>query len=313
VSYGYVEWYAPNEEQPLTFKGGVDSRFRLQEIDGLGPVDVKDVSVKSPGQAGVTRVDSSVPPRVVTLTGLVQGVADDEEVSSKHYVPADRHELLWAARAELSRHLVAAPIRRGATLEMGRLRVYRAGVLPPLEVDALPQSVSLPSPKGVVDTVPFDVEFFAPSPYWREAADAQLLFQQAGGEEFPLQFSIDIASNNIQQEVSNLGDVDAPIIARMYGDVTDARIMNLTTGETLEVTGNIPATHYVEVSTGFGDKRIELVTIADGTRASNMDRLNLALDDFWALRPGVNLVKFEASVNTSGRAELLWRQRYSGI
>ena len=67
------------------------------------------------------------------------------------------------------------------------------------------------------------------------------------------------------------------------------------------------------MSTAFGDKRVELVVIATGARAPVMDRINLAKPDFWSLRPGLNVVTFEADVNVSGRAELYWRQRQSGF
>ena len=53
--------------------------------------------------------------------------------------------------------------------------------------------------------------------------------------------------------------------------------------------------------------------IATGARVPAMDRINLAKPDFWSLRPGLNLVTFEADVNVSGRAELYWRQRQSGF
>ena len=95
-----------------------------------------------------------------------------------------------------------------------------------------------------------------------------------------------MTSNNVVVEVANLGDVDAPVTARLYGDVTTARIRNLTTGEALEITGNIAATEYVEVSTAFGDKRVELVTIATGERTSVMDRINLAAARLLGAPPG---------------------------
>jgi hypothetical protein len=122
-----------------------------------------------------------------------------------------------------------------------------------------------------------------------------------------------VAPLRLAQAVANDGDVDAPVTARLYGDVTTARIRNLTTGEELEITGHIAAGEYVEVSTAFGDKRVELVVIATGVRTAVMDRINLAKPDFWSLRPGLNLVTFEADVNVSGRAELYWRQRQSGF
>jgi hypothetical protein len=168
-------------------------------------------------------------------------------------------------------------------------------------------------PTGAKSIAPFDIEWLAPEPYWRAVADIQVLFTGAGGFGFAVTFPLEMTSNNVQVEIANDGDVDAPVTARLYGDATTTRIRNLTTGEELEITGHIAAGEYVEVSTAFGDKRVELVVIGTGVRTPAMDRINLAKPDFWSLRPGLNLVTFEADVNVSGRAELYWRQRQSGF
>lgn len=159
-----------------------------------------------------------------------------------------------------------------------------------------------------------DIEWEAPYPFWQDVADSSAQFQASGaGLQFPLYFPVVIPENNVEQGIINLGDVDAPIIARLYGDMTIVRLINETTGEVLEITGNIPATQYVEVATGFGEKKVELVTIATGARVSILDRVNLAKADFWSLRAGDNVVRFEADTNVSGYMQLYWRPRYTGV
>lgn len=291
-----VEWF-PATGASVQFTTGATAAFRLFGLEGLMPVSVQPVSVKSPNQPGETAVDVVLPSRVITLSGLIQALTIDE---------------VWTLRSVLSRSLAQQPTRLGEAYALGRLRVTFEG-RQPLEVDAIPRSVEVQRPNGIKSIAPFDIEFYSPSPYWKEIADAQIIFTAAGGFGFSVVFPLSMASNNITVDLDNLGDVDAPIKARLYGDITTGRVMNITTGETLEITGNLPATKYWEISTAFGDKRIDEVTIATGARVSVMNKLNLALPDFWSLRPGVNTVKFEATVNTSGRAELYWRQRYSGI
>jgi hypothetical protein len=266
-------------------------------LEGTEPVAVEAVTIKSPNQPGATAVDVVVPPRVVALGGLLAAATPGAA---------------WDLRAGLLRSLAQQPTRLGEAYALGRLRVTLDG-RQPLELRALPRSASVERPAGTKAIAPFDVEWLAPEPYWRAVADTQVLFTGAGGFEFALEYPLEMTSNNVEVEIANDGDVDAPITARLYGDVTTARLRNLTTGEDLEITGHIASTEYIEVSTAFGDKRVELVVIASGARTAVMDRINLAKPDFWSLRPGLNVVTFEADVNVSGRAELYWRQRQSGF
>ncbi|HVM29532.1 MAG TPA: hypothetical protein VM305_01995 [Candidatus Limnocylindrales bacterium] len=292
-----IEW-TPPIGPVVAWRTGLDAVFRLLALDGIGPVGVTPQTVKSPGQPGETAVDTAVPGRVVTLSGLLQA--------------ADR-EALWTIRAQLAASLAAQPIREGQTQQLGRLRIAR-GDQAPLELVAMARSAATAAPAGSVGILPHDVEWYCPDPWWREVDDSSFTLEQAGaGLAFPVVFPLAIPSNNVEQDVENAGDVDAPVLARLYGDCTTARLRNLTYGETIEIGGNIPAGAYIEISTAFGDKRVEEVTIATGERAPAMDRLNLALADFWQLRPGSNRIRFEATTNVSGRAQLIWRQRYAGI
>jgi hypothetical protein len=292
-----VEWFPADGSALVRFTTGAVAPLRVMRLEGTEPVAVESVAVKSPNQPGATVVDVIVPSRVVTLGGLLQAAS-----------PA----AAWDLRAALLRSLVQQPTRLGEAYGLGRLRVTLDG-RQPLELQALPRSSHVERPIGTKAIAPFDLEWLAPEPYWRAIADTQVLFTGTGGFGFAVEFPLEMTSNNVEVEIANLGDVDAPIVARLYGDVTTARIRNLTTGEELEITGNIGATEYVEVSTAFGDKRVEQVEIATGARTSVMDRINLAKPDFWALRPGLNVVTFEADINVSGRAELYWRQRQSGF
>ena len=292
-----VEWFPADGSAPARFTTGPAAPLRLLRLEGTEPVAVEAVTIKSPNQPGATAVDVVVPPRVVSAGGLLAAASPTAA---------------WDLRAALLRSLAQQPTRLGEAYALGRLRVTLDG-RQPLELAALPRSSSVERPAGTKAVAPFDIEWLAPEPYWRATADTQVLFTGAGGFGFALSFPLAMTSNNVQVEVANDGDVDAPITARLYGDVTTARIRNLTTGEELEISGHIAAGEYIEVSTAFGDKRVELVVVATGARTAVMDRINLTKPDFWSLRPGLNVVTFEADVNVSGRAELYWRQRQSGF
>ena len=287
-----VEWFPADGSASARFTTGAAAPLRLLRLEGTEPVTVEPVTVKSPNQPGATALDVVVPPRVVTLGGLLAGGHARGRLGPARRAPALARPAADPARRDVRpRPPAGDPRRPRSRSSSGRCRAARTSS----------------ARRARRRSRPFDLEWLAPEPYWRAIADTQVLFTghrrlRRSGVEFPLEMT----SNNVEVEIANLGDVDAPITARLYGDVTTARIRNLTTGEVLEITGNIAASEYVEVSTAFGDKRVEQVVIATGVRTSVMDRINLAKPDFWALRPGLNVVTFEADVNVSraGRAVL---------
>jgi hypothetical protein len=291
-----LEWYPSGGGSSILFTTGPDAVYRLLSADGIGPIGIEAQSIKSPGETGETAVDVIVPPRVVTIQALIQ---------------APDADTLWTRRAALARAVVKQPTRLGEEIALGQLRLTLDG-RPPLYLDAMVRSASLPRAAGQHVLAAADLEFLAPYPYWKELSDSLLYFTtDAGGFEWPVEMGFEMTSNNVQQEVDNLGDVDAPPLFRIYGEATTVRMINDTTGETIEVTGSLAANEYLEIQTRFGAKSITLV--GPGGSSSAMDRLNLDAADFWTLRPGLNIVRFEADVNVSGHAEMLWRQRYSGV
>lgn len=298
--------FQPPLGDPLVVAFDADAEFRGLSMQGTEPVPGNPVQSRSPGQRGITILDLMVPARTVGLQFFTQYFSPEE---------------YWAKRSRLSRAFVPQPpIDIGETIELGRLRISRDGA-PTRETDAIARSAFIPIPKGT-GKIAIDVDFLCPFPYWRESDDTVVTMSGTGGGGIEFTDPIDtelpasgfeFAGNDVEQELVNEGDVSAPVVMRLYGEATDVRLLNVTTGQVIEVTGFVPATQYVEISTHFGQKKIDLVTIADGSRTSIMDRLNLEKADFWLLRPGSNKVRFEANTNVSGRAELTWRQLYGGL
>jgi len=289
-----VEWYPADGSAKVTFTRSWP--FKLRDIQGIDATLAQVLSRKNPSQTGATAVDVEVGVRVVPI---------------QLQVAAETEEGLWALRRQLVRALVASPARPGESVALGTLRLLR-GDLPAIELRAVPRNSPQGSKSKGIPLYEADLEFEAPYPYWRDTVDQSVNFAQTdGGFEFELEFPLEMVGNNVEQEVDNMGDVDAPIRVQLHGDCTVARFINVTTGETLEVSGQIEAGDYIEVTTGYGEKDVVLVE-SDGTRSSAMARLNLDLADFWSLRPGLNTIRFEADTNVSGTARLFWRQRYAG-
>lgn len=292
----HVVWYPPSGAS-VTFETGSAATYRLVSLDGVGPVPVTTAGLKSPKQAGETPLDVLVPARVVVLQALVQAASN---------------EALWPLRAALARALVSQPVRPDEDIQLGRLRVYRDGGMDPLELDAVVRSASMPAPKGGIGLLPIDVEFYAPSPWWRELADSTRILESEGGFEWGLEFDLEMGTNNITVEIENHGDVDTPILARLYGEGSDPVISNDTYGQAIGIIGDVEADQYVEIDTAFGQSTIHLVDGGVATSAMDLLALDVA-DDFWVLRPGLNTVSFEATPNVSARAVIIWREQFSGI
>lgn len=128
-----------------------------------------------------------------------------------------------------------------------------------------------------------------------------------------------IAASNIGAELKalsgtaiNAGDVDAPILAKLWGPAATVTLTNLTTGELFTVTVALTAAEYLEVDTTLGVK--SLTKVSGGTRTNAMSGLSLVNARLWNLRPGNNSVQYDATGSgPETHAEVTWRNRYSGI
>ena len=293
----YMEWVPPSGVgDSIMFSTEYAAEFKLVAVSGVEPVGVQPVVIKSPSQAGETALDLIVPSRVVVMQGLIQ---------STNTIG------LWTLRRALSRSVAVQPVRYNEDLVLGRLRLVREGQ-DILELDCVVRSAKFPQPRNSVGVIGFDIEFYAPSPYWREVDDETATMSGSGGFEFPLVFTEEFPGGSVTAEIDNFGDVDAPVIIRLYGEADNPRLTNETTGEVIQIIGSLTSDEYVEINTGFGTKTVEKVTISTGARVSVFDQLDPD-SDLWSLRPGINNILFDADAIVSGYADMRWRERYAGV
>lgn len=286
------KWYPPNGDSPITF--GQDDPWKLIRAD-LGSNEGEPQTHKGPGQIGATLRDHLVDPRVIEMQIALIATSDENR---------------WVRRRELYKAMSVRPARHGEDPEKGLLQILRPGQ-DTLEVEALPRHSPQFTYRGpLLELV--DLEFVAAPMVWKTISDSFTELQQEGGFEWPLEFPLEMVALHVQTEITNAGDMDAPVLLRLYGEITTGRMLNITTDEVIEITGAVAAGDFIEIDTAFGKKSVILETAA-GVRSSVMDRLNLAKADFWQLRPGVNTVRFEADSNVSGKATIYYRPRYSGV
>lgn len=252
-------------------------------------------SRKAPAQPGSTLTDTVIGERSSAVQFAILGKNAND---------------YWTRRKEAAAALAVPRSTIGDIPPEGLLRAFRPGQ-PVVQVRCLPRA---PRESGRPDRLSLvvDVEFIAHDPYWREETIVSVDLRADGGFEFPLEHPWESGANNIEQEVNNTGSVPAPMIARLYGEFTTGRLINVTTGETLEYTGAVAAGEHIEIDTSFGKKSVTHVA-TDGTRTPDMANMNLDISDFWSLIRGPQTVRFEADLNPSGYANIQYQTRHGGI
>ena len=295
MALDHFEWFPPEGDTSLVFG---DIPYVVRDFSGLGSTFVVPQTEKSPFQVGETLLNVRSDMRAFSISlRLIAGTK------------GELHDL----RHALARSMVTNPVRQTGDVSLGLLRYMRAG-RDALELPCVPrESPQFGEIDGAKWAVDADLEFVAPNPYWRGTSDSlSILAGLAGGLEFAIEFPIEFETANIEKEIINQGDIPAPFRARVFGDLTTFRLLNLTTGASLEVSGPIAAGDYVEVSTGFGEKYVRYVDLPGGATTDIFDRLTLG-SNFWLLRRGSNMIRFEADTNISGTVNFYWRERFAGL
>lgn len=293
----HIEWIPPSGPS-VAFTRTPPYVLLHQGIGGLGETHSQPFMQSAPGQHGATAIDVQISSRVITLPVLVR---------------ATSRENYWQLRSQLSHALTIEPVYGGQQLRLGTLRIYREGY-DPVVINAVPrQSPTFPQGRHGTAWTFADIEFDCPEPWFGDLTESQMSIGAGDtGFEFPLEHPFEILSGSAEVDVDNQGDVSAPVTIRVYGELTTPRIINVTTGQSIEVTGQINDDQILEIRTGFGDKAIELIQ-PSGERVNWMGNINLDDSDFWQLQRGVNNVRLESDSNVSGTARIYWRNRWSGI
>lgn len=118
--------------------------------------------------------------------------------------------------------------------------------------------------------------------------------------------------SNKRATIENSGDVSTPIRVRFAGGSTNPVITNSTTGEFIRVVKAIAATDILEITTGYGDKRVEVIS-SDGSRSNAFNYIDLN-STFFELQVGTNELVYDASSGADSAAvSIFYRQRYVGV
>lgn len=277
-----VTWHpaALPSATPVEFDTDHDADYRLLRLSGFGTPPSVPYSSKAPSQEGESALDVTIGPRNLTLEALIRG-SDEADV--------------WAKRSTLERAMVNVPVRFGESLDLGRLLIERTA-LADREIYAIPRPVDPVWMRGP-HLLAVDAEFYCPYPYFQATADTELALAPDDAET-----------------ATNSGDVDAPIVARIYGPATEVTLRNMTTGESFTVAVSLADdTEWLAVNTAPGVKTVRKYTDED-TWTNAISGLDLTDARLFLLRPGNSSLKLEAEGDDANtNAVVSWRPRYAGL
>lgn len=161
------------------------------------------------------------------------------------------------------------------------------------------------------------LQFVAGNPYFIRAIESETLADEAARLEWPVDYvaaGIEYSNReSAQVTIDYQGDVEAPLKVRFAGPATNPWVENVTTGAKLEVTKEILTGETLEITSGYGQKKVEIINDGTGARANAFHYIK-AGSVFIQIQPGVNIVAFGASAGASSAAvEISYNELYVGI
>lgn len=255
--------------------------FRLSKVEGLGDVGAEIQTQRAPYQDGSTFIDALLEERPISIELTIR-CKDELDLSAR------KREISAAFNPKAGLGLLKC-IDKSGTKE---IHAVAEGV--PFFPDGL-------SNRGRTFQKVL-IHLRAPNPYWLSSQKVEQLVTFSGGLTFPLRLPTIFGNQDSSAKsriVLNEGDAPTPIEVTFEGPATSPiRIENETTGEFIEVNQSLLAGEKLWISTAFGKKRVEKVSV-DGTRTNAFHYIyidptgaNLS-STFFQLQPGNNLLTYD--------------------
>ena len=155
------------------------------------------------------------------------------------------------------------------------------------------------------------VDLQAPDPCWYDADPETLhLAGLTGGATFPIAFPCIFATLGATMVIVNDGDIAAPVRIEIPGPCLNPVVENLSTGEKVALTLEVPDGETIVIDTTYGHLFCRLQA-SNGTQTNAMQYLT-ADSAFWQLEPGVNIVTYSAA-SGSAAVTIEYASRYTGV
>lgn len=265
----------------------------LMELDGIGDVEMDHQTFQSPFQDGLTWARGNLRERMITVKFVIEGI---------------NYADVRAKRQFLSRVL-------NPTLGLGFLE-YRS--TDRREIKAIANSVPFfpDGPDNRSSTFQKGlISFLCPNPYWLDAEISEQLVIWEGGLTFPLKLPSTFATQSLDKSkiLLNNGDVETPVSIVFSGPaVAPIRIINVTTGDYIEVNQDLLDGEQLHIQTEYGNKQVWKIN-SDG-RKENAFHYIREDSTLFSLIPGNNRIDYSTGAEYERAAVLIsFRNRYLSV
>lgn len=259
----------------------ITSPFILQTTEGLDMVENEIHSTKSINQDGVSVVSSNLDSRNITIEGTI---IDD--------VKKNRRKLLNIINPKLKGKLIYE------NQDMKKCIDCEVEQIPTISRKSYPQ---------------FLISLLCPNPYWKNIYETgKEISTWIGGLQFPFSLPFTLKQRGeTKQNIYNAGDVETPVEITFKGPALNPKVSNLTTGEFIRVKRELTSDDSLHITTGFGNKTVEIET--NGVRNNAFNYIDLD-STFFSLVAGDNLIEYttENELESQG-VEIKYHNRYLGV
>lgn len=262
------------------------SPFWWEQSDGLTGLDNAITTVSGSGQDGESFVSAQLAARTITIEGRIAKNQD-----------ANRRKLLSLMDPWSLGKLVYT--------QGGITRYIPAGIkkLPDVGRGILPE---------------FQIEFFAPNPFWREGSGAKQVADIAawiGNFEFPAEIpeegmELCFRTKSLIANIKNAGDAATGIVAvfTANGTTSNPELINVCTQQRFSVHVDMIAGDVLTVSTGYGEKR---AVLSRSGAATNV--FNKVLGTWLGLARGDNLFRYSSTDSDALEVSIYYDVPYLGV
>lgn len=271
---------------------GYSKPYFLQNLIGLSDTPTNNLSVVGYQQDGQTPMGQFLQARMVTFSLFVFGDNDQDRFTN---------------RRNLIRYL--NPKEEFTCIYTNDYMSVKFTC----RIDGAPKFESTNSNKGYQACT---ISLLVDDPYLYDVNESQKQLSIVQPMfSFPLVFNPNIVFSTLTNKtivITNNGDVATPVRIQMLGATENPSITNNTTGEFIKVNKTIEADEILEINTGYGQKRVEIIS-ADGTRTNAFNYIDLD-STFFQLEVGDNEISYDADSGAdSAMLYIFYSNRYVGV
>ncbi len=159
----------------------------------------------------------------------------------------------------------------------------------------------------------FIVSLICPNPYWEDIYEVgEVISTWIGGWKFKFSLPFKLKQKGeSKKNIYNSGHVETPVEIIFKGPALNPKVTNLITGEFIKVDRELTSDDILYITTGFGNKKVEIENAGVRTNAFNYIDLD---STFFQLQVGDNMFEYTTANELEPQSvEIRYKNRYLGI